>query len=195
MSAVLPACIPVRLGSGCCLRPEHAQFCEVGLAGGEQGHRTDDEQGSGGSVGGQALLHGGAQLLQARGIGEGSGDDDGGDSLSPLGIVFAEDGGLADGGAGFQDGGDFVGGDLVAAGVDHVIGAAVDQQAAVGADAAQVRGGEPAVPADGQLGQVGAVAVTGEQRWPGDLDPAVGSGAHLDAVQGNVVVHAAAAGL
>ncbi len=44
-------------------------------------------------------------------------------------------------------------------------------------------------------GQVGAVAVAGEQDGAGDLDPAVGGGAQLDAVQGEAVVDAAAAGL
>ena len=79
--------------------------------------------------------------------------------------------------------------------VDHVVGAAGHRQAAVGADTAQVRGGEPAVFFEGQLGQVGAVAVAGEQHGAVDLDPAVGGRAQLDAVQGNVVVDAAAAGL
>src|SRR6266567_5335829 len=84
------ASVPLR----CCLQQPSASVIpskpaeggEIGLAGGEQGHRRDDEQAAGGSVGGELAADGGAEFLQARGAGERCGDYDGGDPLSPLGI-------------------------------------------------------------------------------------------------------------
>ncbi len=78
---------------------------------------------------------------------------------------------------------------------DHLVGAAVDRDAAVSRDLAQVRGGEPAVLVQRDPGEVGAAAVAGEQDRAGDLDPAGRVGADPDAIQGSAVVDAAAAGL
>src|SRR5215468_6496290 len=118
---------------------------DVRLARREQGYRGDDEQGARSGVGGQLPADRGAEFSQARWGRVAGGDDHGGDTLAVLRVWLAEDGGLADGGAGFEDRGYFAGGYLVAAGIDHFVGAAVHRQAAVRVDLAQVGGGEPAV--------------------------------------------------
>src|SRR5262249_56481902 len=106
-------------------------------------YRGDDEQGARGGVGGQLPADRGAEFSQARWGRVAGGDDHGGDALAVLRVWFAEDGGLADGGAGFEDRGHFAGGYLLAAGVCHFVRAGRPRQAAVRVDPAPGAGGEP----------------------------------------------------
>ena len=72
------------------------------------------------------------------------GHDHGRDQLAPLGVRLPDDHGLPHPGAGLQHGRDLVGHHVLAAGVDHVVGPAADDQPAGRARPAQVGGDEPA---------------------------------------------------
>ena len=92
----------------------------------------------------QSAAHEAAQILHV-GFGTPCGHDDGDGNLAPLRVIGADDGAVAHMRVFDEDVLDLGGGDVLPAADDRVVGAAADEQVAVGVEVGHVAGGKPAV--------------------------------------------------